>query len=87
MIQLQQSACPNYSEVGEGLQILLSEVNHRISFVAVFHNESRAVADPGFPVGGWWTTEVVAYQKFCMLKRKNLDPWGHARRTPPLYIR
>ena len=40
------------------------------------------VADPGFPVGGVnlaggaWTPEAVAFQKFCMSKRKNLDPWG-----------
>ena len=41
-----------------------------------------AVADPGFPVGGRgprrgaWTPEAVAFRKFCMSKRKNLDPWG-----------
>ena len=41
-----------------------------------------AVADPGFPVGGgaWtsyggpWTPEAATFQKFCMSKRKNLDP-------------
>ena len=32
---------------------------------------------------GAWTPEVVTFQKFCMSKRKNLDPWegvgaGHA---------
>ena len=39
------------------------------------------VADPGFPVGGaWtsygglWTPEVATFQKFCMSKQKNLDP-------------
>ena len=26
--------------------------------------------------GGAWTTKVVTFQKFCMSKRKNLDPWG-----------
>ena len=35
------------------------------------------MADPGFPVGGGaWTAEVVTFRKFCMSKRKNLDPWG-----------
>ena len=40
-----------------------------------------AVADPGFPVGGPWTLwggrglpRRVCFGKFCMLKRKNLDP-------------
>ena len=40
-----------------------------------------SVADPGFPVGGGvdlvggpWTPEVAMFQKFCMSKRKNLDP-------------
>ena len=38
------------------------------------------VADPGFPVGGVdlvrgaWTPEAVTFRKFCMSKRKNLDP-------------
>ena len=42
---------------------------------------SEAVADPGFSVGGRgprrggaWTPEVVTFRKFCMSKRKNLDP-------------
>ena len=48
------------------------------------------VADPGFPVGGRgprrgaWTPEAVTFQKICMSKRKNLDPWGQAPGTPPL---
>ena len=47
------------------------------------------MADPGFPVegvdlvGGTWTPEAVTFQKFSMLKRKNLDPWGRAPGTPP----
>ena len=39
------------------------------------------VADPGFPVGGGVdlvggarTPEAVTNRKFCMSKRKNLDP-------------
>ena len=42
----------------------------------------NAVADPGFPVGGYRpcrgvpTPEVASFQKICMSKRKNLDPWG-----------
>ena len=28
------------------------------------------------PRRGAWTTEAVTFQKFCMSKRKNLDPWG-----------
>ena len=32
------------------------------------------VADPGFPVGGPWTPEAITFCKFCMSKRKNLDP-------------
>ena len=45
------------------------------------------MADPGFPVGGMdlvgraWTPEVVTFRKFCMSKRKNLDPWGGVRRA------
>ena len=41
-----------------------------------------SVADPGFPVGGHgprrgaWTPKAVTFRKFCMSKRKNLDPWG-----------
>ena len=36
------------------------------------------MADPGFPVGGAWTSlvGVDTFRKFCMSKRKNLDPWG-----------
>ena len=42
------------------------------------------VTAPGFPVeggvdlvvGGVWTPEVVTFRKFCMSKRKNMDPWG-----------
>ena len=30
------------------------------------------------PRRGAWTPEAVTFQKFCMLKRKNLDPWGGA---------
>ena len=50
-----------------------------------------SVADPGFPVGGRgprrggaWTPKAVTFQKFCMSKRKNLDPGGLAPGTPPL---
>ena len=42
-----------------------------------------AVADPGFPhrgghgpCRGAWTPKAVTFQKFCMSKWKNLDPWG-----------
>ena len=28
--------------------------------------------------GGPWTPEAVMFRKFCMSKRKNLDPWGGA---------
>ena len=53
------------------------------------------MADPGFPVGGGMdlvggdvTPEVVMFQKFCMSKRKNLDPLGGVRRArlldPPM---
>ena len=38
---------------------------------------TKAVADPGFPEGGRRhrrTPEVVMNRKFCMSKRKNLDP-------------
>ena len=32
-----------------------------------------------FPVGGGASTpEAVTFRKFCMSKRKNLDPWGEA---------
>ena len=40
----------------------------------------KAVADPGFPVGGRgprrgaWTPETVTFRKCCMSKRKNLGP-------------
>ena len=45
-----------------------------------------AVVDPGFPVGGRPprgeggvpTPEMVTFRKFCMSKRKNLDPPGSA---------
>ena len=45
-------------------------------------NVHISVADPGFPVGGGgmdliggpWTPEVAMFRKFCMSKRKNLDP-------------
>ena len=34
--------------------------------------------------GGAWTPEAVTFQKFCMSKRKNLDPWGgRAPGMPP----
>ena len=42
--------------------------------------ELHPVADPEFPVGGHgprrgaWTPEAGTFQKFCMSKRKNLDP-------------
>ena len=43
-----------------------------------------AVADPGFPVGGAWTPEAVTFQKMCMSKQKNPDPWGAcAGHAPP----
>ena len=43
----------------------------------------RSVADPGFSRGGGaWTLEMVTFRKFCMSKRKNLDPWGRALGTP-----
>ena len=36
-------------------------------------------------VVGVWTPEAVMFRKFCMSKRKNLDPQGgHAPGTPPL---
>ena len=50
----------------------------------------NTVADPGFPVGGRgprrggvWTPEAVTFRKFCMSKRKNLNPWGRTPGTPP----
>ena len=41
----------------------------------------HAVADPGFPVVGCEprrgaTPEAARFRKFCMSKRKNLDPGG-----------
>ena len=52
----------------------------------------ESVTDPGFPVGGrgprWgggpWTPDAVMFRKFCMSKRKNLDPWGGVPRARPL---
>ena len=48
------------------------------------------VADPGFPVGGVdlvggaWALDALTFCKFCMSKRKNLDPWGAcAGHAPP----
>ena len=35
-------------------------------------------------VGRAWTPEAVTFRKFCMSKRKNLDPWGRAPGTPSL---
>ena len=32
---------------------------------------------------GAWTLEAVTFRKFCMSKRKNLDPWGDVRRARP----
>ena len=29
--------------------------------------------------GGAWTPEAVTFRKFCMSKRKNLDPLGGGR--------
>ena len=44
-----------------------------------------SVADPGFPVWGACTPEAVTFRKFCMSKRKNLDPWGEGvHRARPL---
>ena len=49
----------------------------------MYHSEkvTISVADPGFPVGGGVDLvqgavdpEVATFQKFCMSKRKNLDP-------------
>ena len=62
-----------------------------IVLVAMERYFAIAVADPGFPVGGaWtsyegvWTPEAVMFRKFCMSKRKNWDPWGaRAGRAPP----
>ena len=57
--------------------------------LADFAIDTFAVADPGFPVGGRglhrgvWTPEAVTFQKLCMSKRKNWDPWGRAQGTPP----
>ena len=31
------------------------------------------------PRGGAYTPEAVTFRKFCMSKRKNLDPWGRGR--------
>ena len=46
------------------------------------------VADPGFPVGGTWTSqegewtpEAVTFRKFCMSKQKNWDPLGGGARA------
>ena len=43
-----------------------------------------SVADPGFPAGGASTPKAVTFRKFCMLKRKDLDPYGGVRRARPL---
>ena len=53
-------------------------------FLVLVHgilNKYDPVADPGFLVGGGggggggaWTPEAVTFRKFCMSKRKNLDP-------------
>ena len=59
--------------------------------VTKFSRRTTELADPGFLVGGRgprgggaWTPEAVKFQKFCMLKRKNLDPLGgRAPGTPP----
>ena len=59
------------------------------------HAIVSAVVDPGFPVsggmdlvGGSWTPEVVSFRKFCMSKRKSVDPRGasagHAPLDPPM---
>ena len=41
-------------------------------------------------VGGLWTPKVVMFRKFCMSKRKNLDPWGacagYAPLDPPMFF-
>ena len=34
-------------------------------------------------VGGPWTPEAATFRKFCLSKRKNLDPLGRARRARP----
>ena len=34
--------------------------------------------------GGAWTPEAVTFRKFCMPKRKNLDPWGACAGNAPL---
>ena len=54
-----------------------------------FNGHAVAVADPGFPVGGMdlrrgtWTPDVATFQKICMSKWKNLDPWGDMCRARP----
>ena len=60
-----------------------------VSICLVGGQVSRAVADPGFPMGGCQphggvpTPEVAMFQKICMSKQKNLDPWGaHASGAP-----
>ena len=53
---------------------------HQLPQQAEKNIEPCTVADPGFPVGRRgsrteaWTPKTVTFQKFCMSKRKNLDP-------------
>ena len=68
---------------GPNFTPLYGEATSQHNFFLTF----GAVGDPGFPIGGvdlvWetLTPEAVTFQKFCMLKRKNLDPSGPG--TPP----
>ena len=51
-----------------------------VIFMDVYWSQPLALADPGFPVGGVdligraSIPNAVMFQKFCMLKRKNLHP-------------
>ena len=65
------------------LVVFIPGMSHQLTVIRSNEHTILPVADPGFPVGGRrpskggaLTPEAVTFQKFCMLKRKNLDPWG-----------
>ena len=53
----------------------------------VKHSDGSTISRRGgvdLPVGRRWLSRRLRFKKFCMSKRKNLDPWGSMRRTGPL---
>ena len=62
---------------------------YHVTFKCLLKELSISVTDPGFPVGGCQprsgvpTPKAATFQKICMSKRNNLDPWGHAPVAPP----